>query len=142
MLSLQQKLLKKVRIKVTKKPKVTITKTIPWQYEYDILKVPYQEFVDSVQDMPFTMLLYEYRSHCEYRGHKLKNHPNFGDDNNRDLYNRIHAIETALKAHYYRLGDAIEASQYWENENYKHTNKKKEENVKVSNKSTKQTKQS
>ena len=142
MLSLQQNLSKKVRIKVTKKPKVTITKTIPWQYEYNILKVPYQEFLESIEEMPFAMLLYEHRSHCEYRGHKLKNHPNFGDDNNRDLYNRIHAIETALKAHYYRLGDAIEASQYWENENYKHTNKKKEENVKVSNKSTKQTKQS
>ena len=142
MLSLQQNLLKEVRIKVTKKPKVTITKTIPWQYEYNILKVPYQEFLESIEEMPFAMLLYEHRSHCEYRGHKLKNHPNFGDDNNRDLYNRIHAIETALKAHYYRLGDAIEASQYWENENYKHTNKKKEENVKVSNKSTKQTKQS
>ena len=142
MLSLQQNLLKKVRIKVTKKPKVTITKTIPWQYEYNILKVSYQEFLESIEDMPFAMLLYEHRSHCEYRGHKLKNHPNFGDDNNRDLYNRIHAIENALKAHYYRLGDAIEASQYWENEHYKHTNKKKEENVKVSNKSTKQTKQS
>ena len=82
---------------MTKKSKVTITKTIPWQYEYDILKVPYQEFLDSVQEMPFTMLLYEYRSHCEYRGHKLKNHPNFGDDNNRDLYNRIHTIENLLK---------------------------------------------
>ena len=142
MLSLQQNLLKEVRIKVTKKPKVTITKTIPWQYEYNILKVPYQEFLESIEEMPFAMLLYEHRSHCEYRGHKLKNHPNFGDENNRDLYNRIHAIENTLKAHYYRLGDAIEASQYWENENYKHTNKKKEENVKVSNKSTKQTKQS
>ena len=142
MLSLQQNLLKEVRIKVTKKSKVTITKTIPWQYEYNILKVPYQEFLESIEEMPFAMLLYEHRSHCEYRGHKLKNHPNFGDENNRDLYNRIHAIENALKAHYYRLGDAIEASQYWENENYKHTNKKKEENVKVSNKSTKQTKQS
>ena len=32
--------------------------------------------------------------------------------------------------------------QYWENENWKHTNKKKEENVKVPNKSTKQIKQS
>lgn len=137
MLSLQQNLLKEVRIKVTKKCKVTITKTIPWQYEYNILKVPYQEFLESIEEMPFAMLLYEHRSHCEYRGHKLKNHPNFGDENNRDLYNRIHAIENALKAHYYRLGDAIEASQYWENENYKHTNKKKEENVKVSNKSTK-----
>ena len=69
-LLLQLKIIRKVRSKVTKKSKVTITKTIPWQYEYDILKVPYQEFVDSVQDMPFTMLLYEYRSHCEYRGHK------------------------------------------------------------------------
>jgi hypothetical protein len=125
---------------VTKKSKVTITKTIPWQYEYDILKVPYQEFVDSVQDMPFTMLLYEYRAHCEYRGHKLKNHPNFGDDNNRDLYNRIHTLETLLKEHYHRVNDSLEACQYWENENWKLTNKKKEDNVKVPNKSTKQTK--
>ena len=127
---------------MTKKSKVTITKTIPWQYEYDILKVPYHEFVDSIQDMPFTMLLHEYRSHCEYRGHKLKNHPNFGAENNSDLYNRIHTIETLLKEHYHRLNDSLEACQYWENENWKVSQKKKEENVKVPNKSTKQTKQS
>ena len=142
MLSLQQNLLKEVRIKVTKKSKVTITKTIPWQYEYNILKVPYQEFLESIEEMPFAMLLYEHRSHCEYRGHKLKNHPNFGDENNRDLYNRIHAIEVLLKGHYHRLNDSIEACQYWENENWNLAQKKKEANVKVPSKSTKQTKQS
>jgi hypothetical protein len=127
---------------VTKKSKVTITKTIPWQYEYDILKVPYQEFYESIEEMPFTMLLYEYRSHCEYRGHVLKNRPDFSRESNTDLYNRIHAIEVLLKQHYHRLSDSIEACQYWENENWNLAKKQKEKNVKVPNKSTKQTKQS
>lgn len=120
--------------------KVTVTKTIPWQYEYDILKVPYNEFLDSIQEMPFTMLLHEYRSHCEYRGHTLKNVQNFGVEKNTDLYNRINTLETLLKERYHRLNDSLEACQYWENENWKASIKKKEENVKVPNKSTKQTK--
>jgi hypothetical protein len=127
---------------VTKKSKVTVTKLVPWQYDYNILKVPYQEFYESIEEMPFTMLLYEYRSHCEYRGNILKNRPDFSRESNTDLYNRIHAIEILLKGHYHRLNDSIEACQYWENENYNLAQKKKEVNVKVSNKSTKQTKQS
>lgn len=119
-----------------------MTKLVPWQYEYNILKVPYQEFYESIEEMPFTMLLYEYRSHCEYRGHVLKNRPDFSRESNTDLYNRIHAIEVLLKGHYHRLNDSIEACQYWETENYNLAQKKKEANVKVSNKSTKQTKQS
>ncbi len=127
---------------MTKKSKVNVTKIIPWQYEYNILKVPYQEFYESIEEMPFTMLLYEYRSHCEYRGHTLKNRPDFSRESNTDLYNRIHAIEVLLKGHYHRLNDSIEACQYWENETHNLAQKKKEENVKVPNKSTKQTKQS
>ena len=127
---------------MTKKSKVTVTKLVPWQYDYNILKVPYQEFYESIEEMPFTMLLYEYRSHCEYRGHILKNRPDFSRESNTDLYNRIHAIEVLLKNHYHRLNDSIEACQYWENENYNLAQKKKEANVKVPSKSTKQNKQS
>lgn len=127
---------------MTKKSKVTVTKLVPWQYDYNILKVPYQEFYESIEEMPFTMLLYEYRSHCEYRGHILKNRPDFSRESNTDLYNRIHAIEVLLKGHYHRLNDSIEACQYWENENFNLAQKKKEANVKVPSKSTKQNKQS
>ena len=124
------------------KGKGIITQTIPWQYEYNILRIPYQEFIDSIEEMPFKLLMHEYRSHCEYRGTKLNSKPEFSKENSTDLYKRIIAIEDLLEKCYHRLSDAVEASQYWENENWKHAQKEKEKNVKVSNKSTKQTKQS
>ena len=117
-----------------------MSKLLRYRRTYDVLTESETDFKSRITAMPVYLLLTEHRLICEQYGvESFKVNDNLTDKVSQ-IYDRLALVQKEIMDTFHNMNDQLMISDYYADQAY--AKKEKEKNVKVSNKSTKQTKQS